>query len=135
MFDFVIRDNAASLGVDKEHLSRLETALGDDMVLADFREHTSLGCKNQVAVVCDLPAAGAESVAIELGSDQCAVREDDIRRAIPRLNQCVVVLVERLDVGVERVVVLPSRREHHEQSVREAASGEMQQFQALVEGA
>ena len=69
MFDFVIRDNAASLGVDKEHLSRLETALGDDMVLADFREHTSLGCKNQIAVVGDLPAAGAESVAIELGSD------------------------------------------------------------------
>ena len=69
MFDFVIRDDAACLGVDEEHLSRLETTFGHDMVLADFREHTSLGCKNQIAVVGDLPAAGAESVAIELGSD------------------------------------------------------------------
>ena len=135
MLDFVIRDDASGLGVDKEHLSRLETALGHDMILADFRQNARFGCEHQIAVVCELPAAGAEPVAVKLGAHKRAVREYDVRRPVPRFDQRVVVLVERFDFRVERVIVLPSGGQHHEQGVRKAAPGEMQQFQAFVESA
>ena len=102
--DLLVGDDAALVGVDKEHLSGLQTALGDNMLVIDLRQHAGFGGEHKVAVIGELPAAGAE-------------------------------LVERAHVGVELVVVLPCRRQHHRDGVRQGAAGEVQQFEAFVERA
>ena len=133
--DLLVGDDAALVGVDKEHLSGLQTALGDDMLVVDLRQHAGFGGEHKVAVIGELPAAGTEAVAVEQGAHLRAVGEDDVGRAVPRFDQRVVVLVERAHVGVELVVVLPCRRQHHRDGVRQGAAGEVQQFEAFVERA
>ena len=135
LLDLFIGNDAAFGGVDQEHLAGLKTALGHDVLLLDFRNHAGLGGQNDVAVVGELPAAGAEAVAVEQGADLGAVGEDDVGRAIPRLDKRVVVLVEGAHVRVEVGVLLPCRRQHHADGVRQGAAGEVQQFEALVESA
>ena len=43
LLDFLVGDDATLVGVDEEHLARFQTALGDDMLLGDFRQHTRFG--------------------------------------------------------------------------------------------
>ena len=133
--DLFIGNDAAFGGVDQEHLAGLKTALGHDVFLRDLRQNAGLGGQNDVAVIGELPAAGTEAVAVEQGADLGAVGEDDVGRAIPRLDKRVVVLVEGAHVRIEIRVLLPSRRQHHADGVRQGAAGEVQQFEALVEGA
>ena len=113
LLDLLVGDDATLVGVDEEHLARFQTALGDDMLLGDFRQHTGFGGEHDVAVIGDLPASRTEAVAVEQCADLGAVSEDDMRRAVPWFDQRVVVFVERLDVRIELVVVLPCRRQHH----------------------
>ena len=86
------------------------------------------------AVVGGLPPAGrAQAVAVEHRADQRAVGERDAGRAVPRLHQARVELVERPALRVHRGVVLPRLRDHHQHRVRQAAAAEVQQLQHLVE--
>ena len=126
LLDLFIGDDAAFGGVDQEHLAGLKTALGHDVLLRDLRQNAGLGGQHDVAVVGELPAAGAEAVAVEQGADLGAVGEDDVGRAIPRLDKRVVVLVEGAHVRIEIRVLLPSRRQHHADGVRQGTAGEMQ---------
>ena len=135
LLDLFIGNDAAFGGVDQEHLAGLETALGHDVLLRDLRQNAGLGGQNDVAVIGELPAAGTEAVAVEQGADLGAVGEDDVGRAIPRLDKRVVVLVEGAHVRIEIRVLLPSRRQHHADGVRQGAAGEVQQFEAFVERA
>ena len=82
-----------------------------------------------------LPAAGAEAVAVEQRADLGAVSEDDVRRTVPRFDQRIVVFVERPDIGVKLVVLLPCRRQHHGDGMWHGTSGQVQQFEAFVERA
>ena len=133
--DLLVGDDATLVGVDQEHPAGLEAALGDDVLVGDLGQHACLGGEHHVAVVGELPAAGAEAVAVEQRADLGAVGEDDVGRAIPRLDQRVVVLVEGAHVRVELVVLLPCGRQHHRDRVRQGAAGQVQQLEALVEGA
>ena len=105
------------------------------MFLLDFRNHAGLRGQHDVAVVGELPAAGAEAVTVKQCTHLSAVGEDDVGRAVPRLNQRIAVLVEGAHVRVEVGVLLPRRRQHHADGVRQGTAGEMQQFETLVEGA
>ena len=135
LLDFFVGDDAAFIGVDEEHLARLQAALGHDVLLGVLRKHAGFGGEHDVTVVGELPAAGAEAVAVEQRADLSAVGEDDVRGAVPRFDQCVVVFVERPDVGIELVVLLPCRRQHHGDGMRHGTSGQVQQFEAFVERA
>ncbi len=135
LLDLLVRDDAAFVGVDEEHLARFETALGENVLLRNLRQHTGFGGEHDVAVLGDLPASRTEAVAVEQRAHLGTVGEDDMRRSVPRFDQSVVVFVERPDVGVELVVLFPCRRKHHGDGMRHGASCEVQQFEALVERA
>ena len=135
LLDLLVRDDAAFLGIDEEHLARFQAALGHDVFLGVLREHAGFGCEHDVAVVGKLPAAGAEAVAVEQRADLGAVSEDDVRRTVPRFDQRIVVFVERPDIGVKLVVLLPCRRQHHGDGMWHGTSGQVQQFEAFVERA
>lgn len=57
LLDFLVGDDATLVGVDEEHLARFQTALGDDMLLGDFRQHTGFGREYDITIVGDLPTS------------------------------------------------------------------------------
>ena len=123
---------AALDGVHQEHPAGLQAALGHDLVRRHV-QHAGLAGQHH-AVVGGLPPAGrAQAVAVEHRADQRAVGERHARRAVPRLHQAGVELVERAALRVHRGVVLPRLRDHHQHRVRQAAAAEVQQLQHLVE--
>ena len=135
VLDLVVRHDAAFGGVHKEHPPRFQTPFGAHVFGGHVGQHAGFGGEHDQTGVVQLPAARAEAVAVEQRADLRAVGEDDVRRTVPRFDQRVVVLVEGAHVGVERVVVLPGGRQHHQDGVRQAAAGQVQQLQTLVEGA
>ena len=130
--DLLVLDDAVLVGVDEEHPARLQAALADDGRRVEV-EDPDLGGEHDQAVVGDPVAARAQAVAVEHGADLGAVGEDHARRAVPRLGQRGVELVERLALGVHLLVVLPGLRDHHQDRMRQAPTAHVQEFQHLVE--
>ena len=92
--DLVVLDDPVLVGVDQEHPARLEPALAGDRGGVEV-EDADLGGEHHQAVVGDPVARGAQPVAVEHGADLGAVGEHHARRAVPRLHQRGVELVER----------------------------------------
>ena len=70
----------------------------------------------------DAVARRPQAVAIEHRADQRAVGEGDRRRAVPRLHQRRVVLVERPHRRIHRRVAGPRLRDHHQHRVRQRSA-------------
>ena len=134
LLDFLVLHNAAAGGVDQEHLARLHAGALDDLTVRDV-QHAGLGSHDDEAVLGDPDAARAQTVAVQGRADEGAVGEGDGGRAVPGLHEAGVVLVERTDLRVDVRVAFPRLRNHHQHGVRQAAAGQVQQLQGLVEAA
>ena len=130
--DLLVADDPAGGGVDQEHPARLQTGLGDHLLLRDV-EHPDLGGHDHQTVLGDPDPGGAQTVTVQHGPDHGAVGEGDGGRSVPGLHEGGVVLVERPLRGVHVGVALPGLRDHHQHRVRQAAPAQRQQFQRLVE--
>ena len=130
--DLLVVDDAPLGGVDEEHPSRLQPALGDDLGGVDV-DDADLGRHHDEVVVGDPVAARPQAVAVEHGADHRAVGEGDAGRAVPRLHHAGVEAVEvplgRVEVGV----VLPRFGDHHQHGVVDGAAAEVEQLEHLVE--
>ena len=87
----------AARRVDEEDAARVQPLLEHD-VLGRNVEHADLRRHDDQVVLGDVVARRTQAVAIEHGADHRAVGERDRRRAVPRLHQRRVVLVERLQL-------------------------------------
>ena len=94
VLDLVVLDDAALLDVDEEAScpaaggpSPRSASAGYSSTPVSRREHDEV-------VVRDLPAAGAQAVAVERRADDAAVGERHRGGAVPRLHQARVVRVE-----------------------------------------
>ncbi len=130
--DLVVLDQAAGDGVDQEHAAGAQAALAHDPAGLDV-EHPDLGGEHDEAVVRHDVPAGAQAVAVERRADERAVGEDDRGRAVPRLHEHRVVLVEVAADRVDLGLVLPRLRDHHHHGVRKRAAGEGDELDDLVE--
>ena len=130
--DLLVLDDPVLVGVDEEHPARLEPALADDGGGVEV-EDADLGGEDHQAVVGDPVARGAQPVAVEDGPDLRAVGEHHARRAVPRLHQRGVELVERAALLVHLGVVLPRLGDHHQHRVRQRPAAEVEQLEHLVE--
>ncbi len=130
--DLLVVDDPALSGVDQEHLPRLQPAFLHHLVRGNV-EDTDLRGHDDQAVVGHPVTGRTQSITVEHRADDRTVGEGDRRRAVPRLHQRRVELVEGPPGRVHLVVVLPRLRDHHEDRVREAAPGQVEQFQDLVE--
>ena len=131
--DLVVLDDPAGGRVDEEHQAGLQPALAHDRRRVDV-EHTGLGAEHDEPVVGDPEPARSQPVAVEYGADLRAVGEADVRRAVPRLHEGGVELVEGPPRGVHRRVVLPGLGNHHQHRVRQRTTAEVEQLEHLVEG-
>mmetsp|Transcript_26960 Transcript_26960/g.68266 ORF Transcript_26960/g.68266 Transcript_26960/m.68266 type:complete len:299 (+) Transcript_26960:3679-4575(+) len=99
-----------------------------------MRHHSHLGGQNDVIVLGDVVAAGAQAVAVEVGADKPAVGECHHGRAVPRLHRAAVELVEGLlPLGNLRVALPRLGDHHHDCLVQRAATGVMQHLHTHVE--
>ena len=119
--DLLVLDDPALLEVEQEQLARGEPALALDVLRGDGH-HPGLRGQHDVALGVLDPAAGAQAVAVEHGAGHPAVGEHDRRRAVPRLHQAGVEVVEALDVGVEVLAGPVGLGDHHHHRVRDRAA-------------
>ena len=91
--ELVVGDDPLLGGVHEEHAAGLQASLGDDLVGRDV-EDAGLGGHDDAVVGGDVVAGRAQAVAVERGADAHAVGEGDRGRAVPRLHQAGVELVE-----------------------------------------
>jgi hypothetical protein len=131
--DLLVVDDAALGRVDQEDLARVQPLLHQHVGRRNV-EHTHLGRHDHQVVLGDVVARRAQAVAIEHGADDGAVGERNRRRAVPRLHQRGVVLVERLAIGGHLLVAAPRLGDHHQDGVRQRAPRHHQQLEHVVEG-
>jgi hypothetical protein len=132
LLQLVVRDDAPLGGVDEEHAARLQPALRDHAVGGDV-EDADLARHDDEVVLRDVVARRPEAVAVEHRAHLRAVGEGDGRRAVPRLHEAGVVLVEGLLLRAHRVVPAERLRDHHHHRVRQRAAGEVQELEDVVE--
>ncbi len=125
-------DDATLLGVDEQHLARLQPPLLDDLALGDV-EHADLGGHHHVVVVGDDEPCRPQAVAVERCADLPAVGEGHRRRTVPRLHQRSVVFVERAAVLVHQRIAGPRFGNHQHHRVGERIAAHDQQLEAIVE--
>ena len=93
----------------------------DDALLGD-RQHAGLRGHDDQAVVGDEIAGGAQAVAVERGADLAAVGEGHGGRAVPRLHQAGVILVEGAALRIHQRIAGPGLGDQHHRGMGEASS-------------
>ena len=132
LLDLRVAHQDAGRGVDGDHLAWSEASLLDDRVLVKSVD-THLGAEAEDPVVRDLIAGGAETVAIQAGSDGDAVGEDECGRTVPGLAEAGVVLVEGGKLGRDLLVPAPGRGHQHGHGVEDRAARHGQDLENVVE--
>jgi hypothetical protein len=128
----VVVDDAAFFQVHEQHLARLQAPLLDDPRLRNV-EHADLRRHDDQIVVGDDEPRRTQAVAVERGTDLPAVGERHRRRAVPRLHQRGVVLVERAPILVHQRIAGPRLGNHHHHRVGEWIATHDQQLERVVE--
>jgi hypothetical protein len=77
------------------------------------RQHAGFGRHDDEVVVGDDVARRAQAVAVQRRADLAAIGEGNGGRAVPRLHQRGVVLVEGLAVVIHQRVAGPGFRDQH----------------------
>ncbi len=132
LLELGIVDDPTLLQVDQEHLARLQSPLLDDLVLGDL-EDARLRRHHAEVVLGDDVAGRPQPVAVEGGADQPAVGKRQRRRAVPRLHQRRVILVEGAPPLVHQRIVVPRLGNHHHHRVRQRVAAGQEQLERVVE--
>ena len=114
---FVVVNNATLCGVNEEHAPRLQATFFHHALRGNI-EYTRLACHYDEVIVCYPVPARTQTVAVEHCTNDRAIGEGNACRAIPRLHERAVILIESTLFRVHAIVVLPCLRNHHENSVR-----------------
>ncbi len=96
-------------------------------------DDADLGAEGEDAVLGELPAAGAQAVAIEAGGDAGAVGHDQGGGAVPGLAEAGVELVEGLQLGGGAGVNAIGAGHQHGEGMSGTAAAQDKEFQRLVQ--
>ena len=130
--DLVVGHHAPGLEVDQEQPAGPEPSLLHHPLGRD-RHHPDLRGHDAAAVVGDVVPARPQPVTVQDRADAGAVGEGDGGRAVPRLHQAGVVLVEGALVGRHVAPLLPRLGDHHHDRLRQRAAVHEQEFERVVE--
>ena len=123
----------AAVGVDGEHLPRPEPSPTRTCSGRHVEDTRLGGAANEIAGNDE--AKRAKAVAVESRADGAAVREDDARWSVPRLDQTGVEAMEVPHLRVELGISLPGGRNQHRQRMARVAAAAHQQLERVVEHA
>ncbi len=128
----LVGHDAAARGVHEEDAPGLDAPLEDDLLGLQI-QHTDFRRHHHQAVARDAIPRRTQAVPVEDGADHRPVREGDRRRAVPRLHQRRVVLVEGPQVRIHGGIARPRFRDHHQDRVRQRSAGHDEQLEHVVE--
>ena len=128
---FVV-DQLAPDGVDQQHLAGAQTVLAHDLVSGNV-EHADLAGKDQAAILRDVVAARAQTVAVQHCAHHVAVAEQDAGGAVPRLQHRGIVLVEVALLRVHRLVVVPRLGDRDHDGQRQIHAVHDHEFQRVIQ--
>src|ERR1035441_4303103 len=114
------------LEIGHDHLTRAKPSAVNDVVRIHIDE-TSLGTRNDKALVVERKSTRPQSVAIQDCSDLVPVCKSECRRAIPRFDAIAAVLQER------RTISWVGGWHYHADCLRDGAAAMGQQFHNLIE--
>jgi len=112
VLDLVIRNDAALLQIDEQHLTRLQPPFGNDPLFGD-RQNTGLRGEHDESVTRDDIACRAQAVAIERGADLAAIGKGDSRRPVPGLHHRHDIRKSAALRVHQRIARPGFRNEHH----------------------
>ena len=130
--DLLVGNDASLLQVDEQHLARLEPPFLHDVLLGEG-QHAGFRSHHHEAVIGDEVAGRPQAVAVERGADLAPVGEGHRRRAVPRLHQAGVILVEGAALGIHQRIAGPGLGDQHHRRMREAVAALHQEFERVVE--
>ncbi len=112
LIDLVGVHDLAGLGIDRQDLTRSNTAFGDHVfrlviVSSDFRR------QGNEAVIGDDISSWAQTVTVKQANRVAAFGQYQTGRTIPGLHVHRVVIVEGAQFCIHALNILPSRRNHH----------------------
>ena len=124
-------EDLTGFGVHGKDLPRTDTALGDDIFRlvvphADFRR------QGDIAVLGGHPTGWTQAVAVEQADRVTTFGHHHARRAVPRFHVHGVEFIERAQVGVHGVDVLPCRRNQHAHATEQVDTAGHHQFEHVV---
>ena len=119
------------LRIDRQDITRAYTAFRHNI----FRlivVYTDFGCHGDEVVLRDHPARRTQTIAVKATNSIATVCCYQAGRTIPRFHVHGVVFVERTQVSVHRLNVLPRRRNHHTNRTENIHSTHRQQLKHVV---
>ena len=131
--DLVVAEDPALGRVHQQHAPGGQAPLFQDFRRVDV-QHADLRGQQDRAPAGDQVAGRAQAVAVQQGAHQAPVAEGHGRRAVPRLHDRGVVLVEGPLVLGDVVPGAEGLGHHHDHGVRQRAAAQDQQLQHVVEG-
>ena len=131
-FDFVVRDDAALLQIDEQHLARLQPPFGNDPLFGD-RQDAGFRGQHDEPVTGDDIARRTQAIAVEHRADLAAIGKGHGGRPIPRLHHRGVIFVEGTARRVHQRISRPGfRNEHHHRMAKRIAALN-EEFERIVE--
>ena len=119
-------------GIHQQHLAGAEPILDLDL-RGVTGQHAYLGGEDHPAVLGDVVAAGAQTVAVQHRAHHVAVGEEDGSRAVPRLQHGGVILVEIPLFLADVLVVLPRLRDGDHDGQRQVHAVHHHELQGVIQ--
>jgi hypothetical protein len=118
--------------IDEQHLAGLQTPLGDDLFFRHGK-HAHFGRHHHEIIVGDEIARRPQSVAVERRADLPAIGEGNRGRAVPRLHESGMVLIESAALLIHQRVAGPGLRNEHHHRMGERIAALHEEFERIVE--
>ena len=132
LLQLFVRDHAALLEVDEQHLARLQPPLVGDVLFRELQA-AHFGGEQDVAIVARHVAGRTQAVAVQRGADHLAIGEDHGGGAVPRLHEGGVIFVEGAAVLVHQRVASPGLGDQHHHRMRQRVAAHGEEFERVVE--
>ena len=128
----IVVDHTAAGKIDLEHLARSQAATRQD-VLGAHLDGAHLACQHKATVARHIVAGGAQTVAVEGGTQRAAVGKGDGGRAVPRLHEHGLVGIVGAALLTQAVVVVPRLGQQHGCGARERTAVHDQKLEHVVQ--
>ena len=119
--ELLVRNDAALLKVDEQHLARLQPPLLDDRLLGN-RQHTRFGGHHHEVVLRHEVARGPQPVSVECCTDLAAIGEGHSGRAVPRLHETGMIFIEGAALAIHQRIAGPCLRDEHHGGMRQVVA-------------
>ncbi len=129
--EFLIINNASRLGINKEHLPRLQTAFFLDPLGGNI-QNACFGGHHDQTVFCQQITRRTKSVPVQNSPHIAAISKGDRGRTVPRLHQAGMVLIKGALLRIHVLITDPGLGDHHHDRMRQGTPSHDQKLESII---